>query len=297
MRRPSPQRQQGFGLLLFVVITAILAFSIVIGYSGVLTRTQANRLVVNQQRYLTEARTQVLTFYERHAFSLDQQSLSNPVSAEDLLNGANVRARYGMQAALSKVLVTPEGLRYRAMALWLPSDTDGSNPPDLGRFLETGQFVSCANGSADCAPRNYVVFDSAEIQRELARQTQARLERVAMKAQSYFKARLLQDPERNVSVNYFRAPTAGNCMVMPIDLECLDTYTPLATLDASGALTASRTARNLGLSDEELLSAWGRPIEASNLADSVTDDSPFTMAFRALTPWGTFYTVKAVQQL
>jgi len=296
MRRPSPQRQQGFGLLVFVIITAIVALSLVVGYSGVLTRTHANQVVANHQQYLAESRVALLTFYEKHAYAIDEQSMSNTTTIEQLLAGANVPTRYGMRAALSNILVSPEGLRYRAVALWLPSETDEANPPNIAQFITTGQFKDCINGAANCADRSFVVFDSADIQRDFAKRTIARLEKVAMKAQSYFKARTLQDPERNVSVNYFRNPSGG-CEVMPMDLQCLNNYTPLAMPDGSGKLTPSRTAINLGLSDEELVSAWGRPIEASNLTDAVTDDTPYTMVFRAATPAGTFYTVRAVQQL
>lgn len=295
MRRPSPQRQQGFGLLVFVIATAIVAFSIVIGYSGILARAQANQLVANQQKYLESARTAVLAFYERNAYAIDEQSMSNTTTIAQILAGANVPVRYDLQAALSKVLVSPEGLSYRVVALWLPSETDATNPPNIANFINTGNFISCSNGSL-CAVRQVRVFDSASIQREKAKRTIAQLEQIAMKAQSYFKARMLQDPERNVSVNYFRAPS-GVCQAQPMDLECLNNYTPLSTSGAGSAVVRSTTAQNLGLSDAELLSAWGRPIEASNLVDSVTDDTPYTMSFRAVTPAGTFYKVKAVQQL
>jgi len=294
MRRPIPQRQQGFGLLVFVVISSIVALSIVVGYSGILARSQANQLISNQQRYLNSAKTSVMSFYERNAYAIDERSMSNTTTIAQILAGANVPVRYGLQAQLSNVLTSPEGLPYRAVALWLPSETDGTNPPDVARFITTGQFMSCSNGSL-CAVRQFQVFDSADIERRKAKQTIALLELTAMKAQSYFKARLLQDPERNVSVNYFRAPS-GVCRVQPMDLECLDNYTPLATI-GGGGVTPSITATNIGLTTGELVSAWGRPIEASNLTDSVTDDVPYAMSFRAATPAGTFYKVKAVQQL
>lgn len=295
MRRPSPQRQQGFGLLVFVIITSVIAFSLVIGYSGVLTRSQANKLESAQKAYLEETQTQLLSLYARNAYFIDQVSMSNTATVEQLLTGANVRMRYGLQAALSRVLTSTDGLPYRVVAIWLPTEADGTNPPDLNTFISTGKFNSCSNMSDGCPTRQYLVFDSLDIERNLQKQTVAHLTRIALKAQSYFKARLLLDPEKNVSINYFRAPT-GTCAAMDDDLECLDTYTPLTQVQA-GALTLTRTAQNLRLSNEELLSGWGLPIEASNLTDSVTDDSPYTMAFRAATPSGTFLTIKAVQQL
>jgi type II secretory pathway pseudopilin PulG len=295
MRRPSPQRQQGFGLLVFVIATAIVALSIVLGYSGILARAQANQLVTNQEKYLAAAKSSVLAFYERNAYAIDERSMSNTTTIAQILAGANVPVRYDLQSALSNVLVSPEGLSYRVVALWLPSETDATNPPNISNFISTGNFISCSNASS-CAARQVQVFDSASIERDKAKRTNAQLMQIAMKAQSYFKARLLQDPERNVSVNYFRAP-AGVCQVQPMDLECLNVYTPLATSGAGSAAIPSTTAKNLGLSDAELVSAWGRPIEASNLIDSFTDDTPYAMSFRAATPAGTFYKIKAVEQL
>lgn len=297
MRRPKLQRQQGgFGLLAFVIITAVFAFSFVVGYSGVLTRDQANQLETQQNRYLADARDSILAFYERHAFKLDQKSLSNPASVEEVLKGANVRARFAMTATMSQVLLASDGTAYRAFALWMPTETDTTNGPNLTEFAQTGKFASCATEGGPCDRRVYMTFDTLSLERDLANQTAGQLQRIALKAQSYFRARNLQDPERNVSVNYFRTPS-GACAVQPIDLECLDTYSPLATVDLAGKVTLSRTAINLGLAAEDVISAWGLPIEASNLQDSVTDDSPYTMVFRAATPSGAYYTVKAVQQL
>lgn len=296
MKRHNSRPQQGFGLLIFVIVTAVIAFSLVVGYTGVLTKSQANRLQATQSDYLSEVRTQVMAFYQRKAFALDQQSMSNPVSVNDLLAGALVRKRFGLQAALSDVLSLPDGVRYRRIAVWLPSDTDTDNPPDLSSFTQTGKFVSCTNLGSPCADRQMAVFDSIDLERELQKETQARLRHIALKAQAYFKARTLQDPERNISVNYFR-PLANICTPRDMELECLDIYTPLSVPAIGGALVPSRTASTLGLTGAELVSAWGLPIEASNVQDAVTDDTPFTMVFRAARPSGGYYSIRAIQQL
>lgn len=294
MRRPSPMRQRGFGLLAFVMLTAIVAFTLVVGYAGVMTRKEANRLPARQAAYLEEAATQVEKAWVSHAYAIDSPSASNTTTAEQVLSVAGVTAQYGLQVALSDVRVL-NGVAHRSLVLFLPSETDESNPPNLAKFKTTGQFESCSNTGAECAPRRLKVFNSLELQQELTRETQARLLRLAQKAQSYFKARMLQDPERNVSVNYFRKPM-GACEVLDIDLGCMDTYQPLAVLDNPARYSRTRMAVSLGLTDEELFSAWGFPIEASNLLDSVTDDAPYSMSFRALRPGGGFVTIKAVQQ-
>ena len=64
-----------------------------------------------------------------------------------------------------------------------------------------------------------------------------------------------------------------------------------------GKPVPSDTAVLLGLTDEELVSAWGMPIELSNLQDSVTDDLPFTMVLRTLMPNGQFIQLTVTQPL
>lgn len=295
MRRPSPPRQQGFGLLAFVILTMIVAFSLVVGYSGVLARTQLNRLPAAQQQYLSQAQEQILSFYAKHAYELDKLSMSNPVTFDALMDAANVRRQYSVVGAVTGVLTSPEGMPYRAIAMWLPSESDSHNPPDLLRFAMSGEFVSCSDSEADCAERRVVVFNSLEIQRAAAKETTARLERVAMRAQSYFKARAMQDPEHNVSVNYFRTPYGECTEARGIDLGCIDTYVPMVDLQSVRQRQLSQMAKSLGLSDSDVLSAWGLPIELSNKQDSRIDDSPYSMAFRAQTPAGTYLTVRAVQ--
>ena len=297
MRRPSPVRQQGFGLLVFVIVTAIIAFSIVVGYAGVMTRKQLNELTPRHNKTLDESITLIERMWAQRAFTLDEASGSNPTTIGTVLGLAGVVSSGGMQEALSNVLVLPaEGLAYRAVVLYYPSNTDDLNPPDLAGFATTGLFNSCGNPGEPCDDRVFRVFNSVEVERALAKETTARLQKAATKAQSYFKARMLQDPERNISVNYFRRPM-GACEVLVQDLGCVDTYTSMVSMNSATAYDRLRLAVNLGLTDEELFTAWGQPIEVSNLQDSSTTEAPFSMVFRARRPLGGFVSVIAIQQI
>ncbi len=295
MRRPNPMRQQGFGLLAFVMLSAIVAFTMVVGYAGVMTRREANALPAKQDRYVQESVESLRDAWRSNALTWDAFSVGNTTTVQDVLGRAGVQLKYGAQAVLSNVVkVDAEGIAYRSVLLYLPVETDESSPPDINQFKVTGNFVSCPTPSDECSKRVYRVFSSMELERALAKETRLRLTRVAEKAQSYFKARMLQDPERNVSVNYFHKPF-GACEALEMDLGCMDTYQPLVSLDSGTSLNRTRMAVNLALTDEELFTAWGRPIEASNLQDSEVADSPFTMTFRAPNQAGGFYTVKAIQ--
>lgn len=296
--RPRPVRQQGFGLLSFVYLTSIIALSLVVGYSGLLARKVSNELLDRQSRYASEVVAQLEAAWPQFAARLDSPdtSISN-VPLADVLRVSGITLAPRAQAEMSSVLLLPgEGLTYRNIVVYLNTETDTTNPPDLDSFRATGEFVSCSDPGQDCAQRPFAVFSSLDIERGLARETQLRLNKVASKAQFYFKARMLQDVEKNIDVNYFRRPN-GDCEVEFMDLGCVDTYQPLATVNGMGGLDVSRMANRLGLNDEELFTAWGEPIEVSNLQDSVTDATPFTMSFRARKPDGSYYILKAVQQL
>lgn len=297
MRRPGPSRQQGFGLLILVIATGIVAFSIVVGYSGMMTRKEVNDLPVRRAQRVDEAIAALDRMWPQRAYQLDDTSAANAAATQDVLDLAGIQLRGGAQAELSKVqTIASEGIAWRAVVVYYPSETDSTNPPDIAGFVNTGKFSTCIDASSLCAERVFRVFNSAEAERALAKETSARLVKVASKAQSYFKARQLQDPERNYSVDYFRKPLGG-CETLQQDLGCMDTYTPLAALASPGVYSSHRAAVAIGLTDEDLFTAWGQPIEASNLLDSSTNDAPFSMSFRARKPMGGYIYMKALQQL
>lgn len=291
----AQRSEQGFGLLIFVVIVLTIAVALVTGYWSTLAYRQKNTEAAQQQAYLSQVQATLQAYYRQNAFTLDQAGLGNTTTASGLLAAAGVQSSYGMKAVLSRVLTSPEGLAYRAVAMYLPSDTDSANPPDLASFVATGVFTSCAH-SGPCAPRPYVVFSSLGIERELDKATEDLLNTVAAKAQVYFSDRQrAEDPERNVYNNYFLTPYLA-CDATPEDLDCLPNFTNLSGFDSSGNLVLSRTATNLGLSPSETVSAWGQPIQATNEA-GVSSVPPYTMLFRAETPAGTYITKTAVEQL
>lgn len=281
--RPNLANQQGFGLLVFVLILAAIAFFFVVAYAGILTRHVANELPRKKEEAVLQALEQVRGYWMANSATLDAPG--STVTAAGVIGATGVNLKYGSQLEVSNLL-TKNGATYRKVLIYSQL-TDDAQPLDLAKFVSTGEITPCPSAT-DCG-WVWAVFDSfSEIHQAYAIETQARLRRVAFKAQAYFKARNMQDPERNISVNYFRKPS-GNCVVLPQDLGCADTYTPLANMP--------QMTRNLGLSAEELYSPWGTPIEASNLEDSETTNPPFTMAFRVKKPDGSYYTIKAVQQI
>jgi hypothetical protein len=295
MRRPNPSRQQGFGLFAFVLVTAAVAFTLVVGYASLLTRKAANTLLKDQGTFVTRQIADIEKAWPAQAVRLDAPG--SALTEQDLAQYVGYSAKYGSQLVMSDVLTkNDEGLTYRNVLLYIPTQSDVDNPPDVAAFRKTGEFVSCSAAGAYCEQRAYKVFSSLNVERKLAVESQLRLMKVVFKAQAYFKARMLQDPERNVSINYFRAP-GGDCPGLDEDLGCLDSYTYVAQMDSVGGYSTHRAATMLGLTDEELFSAWGEPIQASNLLDSRINDVPYTMVFRARKPNNTYITITAVEPI
>lgn len=290
-----PSRQQGAGLLFFVVMMTVIALSFVLGYSGVMARQQATSSERAHREYVAQSLLKIEQAWRLNAYAYDSPASQSSLTVDSVLSNAGVLPRFGMEAVLSGPLVDPAtNLTYKVLAIYLPRILDGEAAIDFTGFKASGVLPPCSG--ATCPDRILESFSSLDLERELNVETNARLNRIALKAQAYFKARMLQTPERDVSINYFRKPSI-DCVVSAIDLDCLDAYTPLSEMTDGSTLTASRTANNLALGSGELLTAWGQPIEASTLLDSSTSSPPYTMVFRAKTPTGAYLKVIAVQQL
>lgn len=297
MKRPSSLRKQrGFGLLAFVMLSGVLAFSLVVGYAGVLTRTEAANIIQKKADYLEQVEAQLESYWRQNAGSLDRLGLGNALAEDALVSQAGISLRYGLRLAISDVLTVPgEPVSYRKVLLLVPSAHIDLEDLNLGEFFTLGRTPFCQTiAEVECAQGLIRVFSSQPIQQEYTAQARGQLTRIASAAQSYFRAQMLQDPERNLSVNYFRAPS-GSCGSVTGQMPCIDAYTALATLDLAGRPTPHSAAVILNLSNQDLITPWGSPVEASNLQDSESTTPPYTMSFRVRTPSGQNISIKALQ--
>lgn len=293
---------RGAALLSFAIFLGMAILSIVMAFTASIATKQANTLGTRQQAYLDTIRQKVEAYYKANASVIDS-SLNWPSFDSARLQKEILEVeKWGATVWISKPLAANDPVRFRRIVVFLRTDTDDRNPPDASHFVETGEFISCPDSGQPCEPRRFLVFDGQEIQKANYRITVARVESIASRAQAYFKARALQDPERNVSINYFRPPF-GNCVgIAPHDIPCLEEgswfYRPLEGTEAS-----ARVMSLLGLDPSFALNAWGMPIEVANAGPDVnwcqpTDClPPFTFAVRTQSPYGGFIKVRAVQQL
>lgn len=294
--------QKGVGLLSLVVALSIFAFTFVAGYSALMTRQYAKTISQLQTEYLDSSAKRLASYWRQNAFSIDGPN-SADLDGDQVFIAAGNSFKYQASVLFSNRLtdLSDSKLTYRNAVIFFPTEED-KNTPVLGEtfdrdsFISTGKVPDCV--SATCASRQYRLVNGLEIERGLKIETSNRLSRIALKAQAYFKARMLQNPERTISVNYFYKPS-GDCIVnQEQDLGCFDIYTQIASVDTqTSAVVPSSVAMKLGLGTEEMLSAWGQPFEISNTVDSNTSAPPFSMVIRAKTPSGDYLTISAIQQL
>jgi hypothetical protein len=268
--------QKGFFLTALTAVLSVLAFVFILGYSSYYSKRASLTLIQSQQEYLYDAKARLLEAYAANALKVDSDLTYGAYRDGDTwLQMAGITKKWSVSVGVSDRL-SKEGVKYTSVTLWLPTDTDSTNPPSYNPA--TGAFQSCS--AAPCPDRVYTSFDGYGIQLEALNKTFAVLNTAATKAQSYFKARYLTDVVRDMSKNHFRSPrTPGGCgPVMPDEIPCIDAFTPLR-------LTQVPTV--IGLDSQTLTNAWGLDIEVTNMAGgSKFTTSPYTMAFSTKDPWG-----------
>lgn len=296
--RPGPQRQQGFGLLAFVMAASVFGMSLVFGYSGVWTKEHLSLSKHHKAEYMEEVLTQMEEKYRGVSFDMDS-TRGDPITNEEILNYLYVPKQWGLTVQKSNLLKSEEGLTYRNYAFYLSITDEDVQEPNLAHFKASGNMY-CGASTAACHASYYMVtWSSLDLARQMANDTEKVLERVVKKAQVYFKARQLQDPEKTVSINYFYKPSNVCKVPNSIDLGCLEKYTDVALIEKSlnrDNIVPNEIAHHLALSDADLISGWGLPIQISAVEDAEHVMTPYTLAIRAMRPDGTFIKKTAIQQ-
>lgn len=287
----TAKRQQGFYLIALTAALAVIAFGFVTAYSSMLAKKEQKSLLDTQKTYMEQARTALESAYEQHIAEIESSSsnTSEYRTGEKLLSLAGITPKWGVQVAISNPMITGD-LRYSILAMWLPSDTDAENPASFNP--NTGEFVSCTNAAANCAPRASMLMSGLNVQKRLEARAIKQLNDLASAHQAYFKSKFLMDPDKNISINYFRAPE--NICTSTSAMPCIDTC--IAEKDTTAVAL-------LGLSPQQLTNPWGVLIETSNKVDcggtgaALPTSYPYRMSFRSTTPWGSSYTIFALQPI
>lgn len=294
--------EQGAAMLSFAIFLGVAILSIVTAFTASIATKQSSTLHARQELYLRALVPKIEAYYEANASLIDADLTWREFTSEKLKRDLLETPKWGAQLWISNPLSLPEGIKYRRIIVFLRTDTDDRNPPDEEQFTTTGVFVSCSDASKPCESRKTLIYEGQALQRKNYQATISKLESLAARAQSYFKSRVLQDPERNVSLDYFRPPF-GNCTgIAPYDLPCTElSGTPYQAL--GDTTVGAQFMQVLGLEDSYTVNAWGAPVEVANSGPDVNwcrpGDCmpPFTLAIRTRTPYGGFIKVRAVQPM
>lgn len=289
-RRPA---QQGVALLSFVAFLTVVVTGVTTAVSASLLSKHQATLVIKQQAYVQDSLSRVESFYQLHAGAIDDNISWDSYSDAVFKSVAVDQEKHGVKVVVSNRLLSSSGkTRYRNVLVYLISDTDDRNPPNIAKFKTTGIFDSCGEPDGPCADRVWGVFSGQDLQEKNYAATVRKLQETALHAQSYFKARVLQDPEKNAGINYF-VPPLGCAYQRSTDLPCLP---------ASGSgyvlLENANIASTLGLDVSLYTNAWGLPVEVTNQApDAHVSAPPFSMRFRTRAPWGDYLAILATPNL
>ena len=289
MNHAKHSSQGGFFLIALTAVLATIAFIFILGYSSAYSKRQSQSLHQNQTAYLLDVKTRLENAYATDRLNIDADltyaAYRTPAPWYEMagINPSAATNRWSLEIAVSD-RISRDGIMYTVVALWLPTDTDATNPPIFN--TADGTFQSCT--TAPCPERAYTTLSGYGLQVAAQNDTKKTLNDVAFKAQSYFRARMLTDPTRNISINYFMPPFVA-CSGTTDDIPCIPNYT---------AIDATPLPALIGLDSDERKNAWGLDIEATNITDSNIISPPYTMSFRTQSPWaGTSYQIFAVQPL
>ena len=284
-------RQSGAAALIMVVAISVVAFTLIVGMATNFARQEALQLPIKQQAYLEELKAEGLAFYIKEATRLDSDLQWTSVSTEaDLQTAINFTPKWGVHSAISNRLLGANGSVYRKIVFWLPSGTAEDALIDLNTFVSTGSiapFSTCAQGNT-CEKRLISVVDGEAVEYQNSINANDQLNRLALKAQSYFKAHWLQDPEKNVSINYFRLPYGGTT----------PTNQDIGNIPAYTAISNTNLVSLLNLDAADIKNPWGLEVLVSNVQDSSYITAPFSMSFKSQAPFGTTqFVIQAIQPL
>lgn len=281
MRNPG-KKQGGYLLIALTAALSVVAFGFLVAYSTLLSKKETVQLADHQAKYLANAGKAITAVYNANANLVDgDETQSEWRDPSVFLQRAGIKTQWGMQAAVSDRIETPD-VDYTVIALWLPTPTDSINPASFN--TSTGTFVPCVRTDLVCT-RVYTVVSGLTTQQNLRKAALSQLDDVAAAAQSYFKSQYLQDPDHNISTNYFRAPSG--CGASDTEIPCIDNYTPVVSTNLPTLI---------GFSGNEVTNPWGYSIQTANGSAYASTSFPYTMAFSSQAPWSrVVFTTYAVQ--
>jgi hypothetical protein len=272
-RRRDPRgRDRGFVAVLVCVCMAACVLLCLMAEATVAAAGTARRSEQARAAYVAEAALRLAQWYGDNTALLDSSGARIPAE-DELLRAAGIVPRHGVRVSVGPSLDAGTG-RYRPIAVWLPAG------PSVDAVWRDGRFDPAV-------ATHHSVVDGRAVHAALRDRTLETMRRFALALEARARALVLRDSDRRADVNHFR-PADPGCAAVRGELPCLDRYVPAAAID---------WADHTGTDVSGLSTAWGGPIEVSNKVDANADRPPFTLALRAVAPWGETLRMVATQPI
>ncbi len=271
MRRTG--RRQA-GLLLPALLAGMLGLVLVLlaAREQISLHHLTGQQALRQAQQAATVRQRLTDWYQQNQFLLTQAAGAAPAPATVL---ADLRAPGPWHALLGTVHACA-GARGASVFAWVDS-TQGP-----AQFDPVRQGLIGAH-----ADTQLVVVDGCALQQAAVQQANRTLQRVAQRLESWFQARVADDPRHRLDRNYFQE-AAPTCVAGPDQLPCLPDYVPVTGL--------AFFQRQLGLQPSELVGPWGSPFPVEVSAGApASQQPPYSLALRLQTPWGDALAAQAVQ--
>ena len=302
-----------------VVATIWLVF--LLGNIALHAKSQNNELPAKRRVFLDRAEEAIRIWYRKNALTIDNTACRD-YTEKELFEETMVTHEYGV-----RMLITPcaqsvamsekrgNEIQYRNVAIWIPADGSFADP-------DTSGFTDDFTGFR---PHNslvqYRLIEGYAIEAKMTAETKAQLSEMARLLELWARAKTDNDPERDISLNYFVAYDCDN--EKEGEIPCFrDTNTVTEagkTIMVGEELKdPNEDGRALKLAGHALLpqsmnrDAWGRYIliankltrpTATDVHPCLTEDEPnpdyppYRMMLQSITPWGKVVTVCPVQSI
>lgn len=269
-------KQRGFIMASAIVATfgivALIYFSFAMGVFAKEFSAREDR----KRAWIVETQQKLDAWYERNKASIDADP--DPIDTNLIVSSSGIVLEYGAQIE-STARLSAAGIGYHNIAIWIPHD--GASGTGLNH--STGEFnPGLLPDGVTLAPTRFVFTNGRAIETRAYLATVAKMRTNASRFESYFQAKLASDPDADASIDYFRATDCA----APINgqLPCIDTHTNIGP---------SNVQNLVGLSGDDIVSAWGNVIQVSNLEG--LPSGGYSMSLKTAAPWGVDIQIIAVR--
>lgn len=307
------RRERGSALIILTTVVATILLVFLIGNIALHAKSQNNDLPAKQRVFLDRSEEAIRLWYQKNAGSIDGDACKD-YTEKELFEATMVPYEHGARISITPCAETiamsakrGNEIQYRNVAIWIPAAGSFADP-------DTSGFTNDFTGFR---PHNSLVqyrfVEGHAIEAKMVADTKNQLTEMARLFELWARAKTDNDPERDISMNYFAAYDCDN----PKDGE-IPCFVEQSGMIGEELKDPGEDSKALKLATHALLpqsmnrDAWNRNIliankltapSGTNLHPCLTEDQPnpnyppYRMMLQSITPWGKVITVCPVQSV